>query len=215
MMTGIKFGFFSLLLFGFLFQENNLLNWRSPKVNLAGERDICKYIEQNPNKLSFELVNQKGIRFFVNLVKNCEVRAINPYFPAIGIKIRPECNAWLHIARTDCQDPKLRTFIDAPAPDSKYSTYPFYSKLSYFCDAPLWTYGLLWKPLSFWKGHAFALQVDDVSKTIKCLGGVQWGFQLHWTKLRPVAIIPKLLDETVWLRDFEFFQKELADYRIL
>lgn len=214
-MTGIKFGFFSLLLFGFLFQANNLLNWRSPEVNLAGERDICKYIEQTRVKLSFELVNKKSTRFYVDLVKNCQAVAINPYFPAIHIKTRPECNAWLHIVYTDAKEPKLKAFIDAPKPDDQYSTYPFYTRSKDFCDAPLWTYGLFSKPLSFWKGHAFALRFDDKNKTIKCLGGVEWGFELHWTKLRPVAIMPKLLDETVWLKYFEFFQKKLADYRLL
>lgn len=191
------------------------MNWRSPETNLAGERDICKYIEQNPNKLSFELVNQKGIRFFVNLVKNCEVRAINPYFPAIGIKIRPECNAWLHIVYTDCKEPKYRTFIDAPASGGQYSTYPFYSKSSYFSDAPLWTYWLFSKPLSFWKGQVFALQVDLQNKTVKCLGGVQWGFQLHWTKLCPVAIIPKLLTDQAWLDACALLCEQLPNYKIL
>lgn len=215
MMTGLKVGFFSILISGFIFQANQLLNWRSSETNLAGERDIGKYIEQNRSKLSFELANQKGTRFYVELVKNCGFDAINPYFPAICIKTKSECNAWLHIVYTDCQDPKLRTFIDAPALDAKHSTYPFYSKLSYFSDAPLWTYGLFSRPLSFWKGHAFALRVDLQNKTIKCLGGVEWGFRLHWTKLRPVAIIPKLLADQAWLDACALLCEKLPDYKIL
>lgn len=215
MMTGLKVGFFLILISGFIFQANQLLNWRSPDVNMAGERDIAKYIDQDENKLHFELINQNNVRFCVDLVKNCGFDAINPYFPAISIKTMPECNAWLHIVRTDCQEPKYRTFIDAPASGGQYSTYPFYSKLSYFSDAPLWSYGLFWKPLSFWKGHAFAIILDEEGKTIKCLGGVEWGFELHWTKLRPVAILPKLLGEQAWLDACALLCKKLPDYKIL
>lgn len=215
MRSALKFGFLSLAVCGFLFQANNLLNWQSPEVNLAGERDIGKYIEQDSSKLSFQLTNQKGTRFYIDLIKNCGPNAINPYFPAIFIKTWPECNAWVHIARTDCQDPKFRTFIDALEPGAQYSNYPFYARSKDFCDAPLWTYGLFWRPLNFWKGHAFAVEVDDQNKTINCLGGVEWGFQLHWTKLRPVVIIPKLLVEEAWSKACGLISEKLVNYKIL
>ncbi len=211
-MTGMKLGLLSLVLCGFMIPVGKVLKWRSPEANMVGERDIHKSIQQDENKLNFVLTNEQGTQFCIDLVKNCKPDSINPHFPAIYIKTNPECNAWAHIVYTDAKDQKLRTFIDALEPSAQYSNYPFYARSNDFADAPLWTYGLFSKPLSFWKGHAFALLVDDLNKTVKCLGGVEWGFELHYTNLRPVAIIPRLLDENAWTKACQLLKKELADY---
>ena len=107
-----------------------------------------------------------------------KTHCLNPTFPAIHIHTKTEHNAWIHIVYTD--SPQWQSFIDAPL-----QTAPFYSWEQDFYDAPLWRYSLFHKPLSFWKGHVFAVQVGN--KIVKCLRGFEWGFQLLLPALRPVS----------------------------
>jgi hypothetical protein len=111
---------------------------------------------------------------------------------------------------TDSTDPTLRTFVDY---NPKWTNYPFYSYSNYFYDAPLWTYSLLNKPLSFWTGHAFAVSVDHQKKLINCIGGIKWGFELSQMKLRPNAIHPQLLDKRDWEKAWNILQEKLQDYK--
>ena len=176
--------------------------WTSPNINLSSVKNIHASIHDDHRKLYFKIGTRQGKYFNVYLVNNSAPECLNPFFPSIHIQASQSHNAWVHIVYTDSKAPEWRTFIDAANVDSPGSAYPFYTYEQDFYDAPLWTYSLLKKPLSFWKGHAFALKVDHHRKTIECIGGIEWGFELPLVKLRPKAIHPKVLGRLEWEQAF-------------
>lgn len=152
--------------------------------------------------------------FDVSLVENSKPNCLNPHFPCIHIQASESHNAWIHIVYTDAKAPEWRVFIDAANnKDIQGSPYPFYTYEHDFYDAPLWTYSLFTKPLRFWKGHAFAVEVDHQKKSIKCLGGIEWGFELSHFRLRPKAIYPQLLNKQDWENVWQLFQEKLPGYQ--
>ncbi len=181
--------------------------WKSPEVNWKGEQNLYQYLQQNPYKS--ETINSIKNTFQVDYVPNASTNCINPHFPVIRITTKEKHNAWIQIVHTDTQAVKWQKFVDTTA-DTK--TFPFYSCDQDFYDAPLWTYTLFNKPVSFWKGHAYAIQVDHENKTIQCLGGIEWGFTLSTFKLRPSCITPRALHHEEWKADWNFFQKSLPGY---
>lgn len=191
------------------------LNWESPDVNRNEQSNIDLCIQQDEHKLYFRFQTKQGFNFDIDFVRNSKPNCLNPYFPAIHIKTDIPHNAWLHVVYTDSEVPEQQTFIDSEKITTKRSSYPFYAYTEDFYDAPLWTYSLLNKPISFWKGHAFAVEVNHQNKTIKCLGGIEWGFELHFTKLRPVASKPKLLDEKAWNQAWRLLKSKLPNYELI
>ncbi len=187
--------------------------WKSPDVNLSSERSIHTCIHSDNSKLHFKLGAQPGKHFEIDLIENSKPDCLNPYFPSIHIQMNDKHNAWVHIVYTDSIIPQLQMFIDAENKDNPNSAYPFYTYEQYFLDAPLWTYSLFSKPLSLWKGHAFAVKVDHENKAITCIGGIEWGFLLSPTRLRPKAINPKLLDEQAWKKAWQLLQEALPGYK--
>lgn len=145
--------------------------------------------------------------FAVSLLNNSPSNCINPNFPSIHITGTGEYNAWIHLVYTDNE--KYRTFIDSG------SFYPFYSIEQDFYDAPLWRYSYFSKPLSFWEGHAYAINVDYDKMTIKFIGGVSWGFKLDFWSLNPKTILPKTLTENEWENDIKFIQHYLPNFIII
>jgi len=74
-----------------------------------------------------------------------------------------------------------------------------------FYDMPYWSYTLISKPVSVWKGHAYAVSIDDTKQTMECRGGIEWGYRLPIFSLRPQAIEPRALSKEDWDSDFELF----------
>jgi len=148
--------------------------------------------------------------FDVHYVKNAKPNCFNPYFPAVYIVATGTYDRWLHIIRTtDCRlDQCYAAFIDT-WPEG----YPFYTWGQSFSDAPIITYGLMYKPWSSWVGHVYAVQVDEENKTIQCVGGISWGYQLPWWSLRPVMILPSALTENDWQTDWNVFETALPGYK--
>jgi hypothetical protein len=187
--------------------------WQSPGTNSKGA--YCLHPENTEDQLQNTSPNlimntEKGMVFKVKFIKNADQKCVNPHFPVIFINTDTPHDGWVHIVYTDSDNPKLKKFIDY---DPESTKAPFYSNLQHFYDAPLWTYSLLLKKPMFWKGHAFAVQVDRHNKTIKCIGGIEWGFKLHFAKLRPVAITPKLLNEKAWHQAWDLLKEKLPGYR--
>jgi hypothetical protein len=185
---------------------------QSPSVNFSCKINLATCIEQNQNKLHFQLTDQHGTTFHIDFVENSRPQCLNPHFPAIHIQTEASHNAWIQIVYNDAKEFDSKPFIDAQTGEN--STYPFYTHEKDFYDAPLWTYTLLKKPLTFWKAHAFPVQVDKFNKTIKCQGGIQWGFKLYLSQLRPVALKPTLLDETAWNQAWDLIKEKLPGYTI-
>lgn len=205
--------FGTLILFSILFS----ILWKSKDINKSGE--FClhpKNVTKNSNfnlqthDLEIQLQSESGTIFEIKYIKNAGENCINPYFPIIFIDTKTKHSGWLQVVYTDSIDPKLRKFVDY---DPKFINAPFYSDSQYFYDAPLWSYSLFEKPLTFWRAHTFAIIIDDKNKTINYIGGIEWGFELRATELRPVAIDPKLLDKKAWEADWEMIKELLPEYR--
>ncbi|NDB85354.1 MAG: hypothetical protein EB127_22025 [Alphaproteobacteria bacterium] len=150
--------------------------------------------------------------FKIKQINNSSKESINPYFPVIVIEPNLKIDAWIHVVYTDASHPynsKRKTFVDY---NPKWTEYPFYSYAQYFYDAPLWTYSFFSKPLSFWKGHAFAVSVDHQKKSIHCIGGIEWGFELSYFRLRPKSIHPQLLNKETWEKAWQILQEKLPGY---
>ena len=186
--------------------------WKSPDVNHSGDTNIHTCIHSDDRKLHFKLDAGGGNNFDVYLVENSKQNCLNPYFPSIHIQASQPHNSWVHIVYTDSKAPEWRTFIDAANIDSSGSTYPFYTYEQDFYDAPLWTYSLFNKPLRFWKGHGFAVKVDHQNKSIHCIGGIEWGFELSDFRLRPKTTDPRLLNKEHWEKAWQILQEKLPDY---
>lgn len=189
-----------------------LSTWKSPGVNYSGDTNIHTCIHSDDRKLHFALDAGGGNNFDVYLVENSKPNCLNPYFPSIHIQASQFHNAWVHIVYTDSKAPEWRAFIDAANIDSSSSAYPFYTYGQDFYDAPLWIYSLFNKPLRFWKGHAFAVKVDHQKKSIDCIGGIEWGFELSYFRLRPQSIHPQLLNKWDWEKAWQILQEKLPGY---
>jgi len=214
MVKNIKFKLMIAIFITFIyFLTIRLASWQSPDINHSGKTNIPACIHSDDKKLHFKLEVGSGNNFDVYLVENSKPNCLNPYFPSIHIQAGQLHNAWVHIVYTDSKAPEWKVFIDAANINSPLSAYPFYTYAHDFQDAPLWTYSLFSKPLSFWKGHAFALRVDHQKKSIHCLGGIQWGFELSQFRLRPKAINPKALNNLDWDKAWQILQEKLPGYK--
>lgn len=188
------------------------------EVVLANENfkhTIHSCIHDDSKKLKFEFSTNNSTNFEVFFVRNTQRQCINPSFPAIHIKTNASCNAWLHIVYTDAKAKNLQIFIDSENPLTKNSIYPFYTFEPDFYDAPLWTYSLFNKPLSFWEGNAFALNIDHQSKIVEYLGGIKWGFKLSLLAIQPRAINPSLLNQDAWKEAWQLVKERLPGYNFI
>jgi hypothetical protein len=175
--------------------------------------DIASCIYASPNKLSFILESDGGNTFEIFLVENSAQNCSNPDFPSIEIQTTAAHNAWVHIVYTDAEEEKWQAFIDAEDKDRVGSPYPFYTYEQIFYDAPLWTYSVEYRPLSFWRGHAFAVNVNHHTKSIDCLGGIAWGFELSACNFSPRATKPQILLESDWIEAWQILQEGIPEYK--
>ena len=118
------------------------LFWQDLKINNEVAEDIgnCLYKSNYKNLKLNSMEGDFNIFYIPNAPRNC----FNPSFPIIHIKLKQEHNAWLQIVRTDSSDKKLQKFID-----TNVELYPFYTLEQDFYDAPLWSYTLFSKPLTY------------------------------------------------------------------
>lgn len=168
-------------------------------------------IIKNHSKKHHTTIPSMSNKLEITFVENMDT--LNPNFPAIGIKAQQPCNAWLQVVQTDSKhQPEYRHFNDS-APQ-KHPVYPFYSKGLNFYDAPSWGYTFFQKPLSFWKAHTYSVQVDEKNRTINCLAGLVWGYQLKWFSFKPTMITPTPLTKEHWKQDWEsIYHKVFMDYK--
>lgn len=188
-------------------------NWQSPDVNQAASSNLhqCIYKSNDKRNLKVRSLNNE---FAITYVENSDHDCFNPNFPAIHITTRPAHNAWLHVVYTDRNDIKdNQIFVDTVDPDKAPDIYPFYNLGQEFYDAPLWRYSLFSKPLSYWKGHAWAVELNRENKTIKPIGGVSWGFNLSYFQIRPICITPSALNEDDWVNDWQIFKTKLSEFK--
>lgn len=198
---------FLLAIVGFAWYASQ---WESPSLNRAYTKSAHQALyESDYYTLAYSTM---GTQFLVSVAPHAPNEAINPHFPIIHMKTPAPHNAWLHIVRTDSKNRNLRRFIDSV--ENAEGIYPFYSLEQDFYDTPLWRYTLFDKPLSFWNGYAYAVQVDRQAKTIKCVGGIAWGFRLSDFSLRPEALPPKSISTAEWKRDWQFFKEELENFTL-
>ena len=205
---------FTIILLGVLSLGFYAYNWQSPDVNQSSSSNLhqCIYKSKDKRNLKVRSLNNE---FAITYVENSDHHCFNPRFPAIHITTQAKHNAWLHVVYTDHNDIKdNQIFVDTVDPDKAPDIYPFYNLGQEFYDAPLWRYSLLSKPLSYWKGHAWAVEVDRENKTIKPVGGVSWGFNLSYFQIRPICIIPSALNGDDWVNDWQIFKTKLNEFEV-
>ena len=148
--------------------------------------------------------------FYVENIQCGDPYAFAPYFPAIEISTESNHDAWVQIVRTDSDNPNLKIFIDAHP-----QNYPFYVKEQTFYDIPSWNYTFFTKPLKAWLAHTYAIELDEQYKTIKCIGGISWGFQFNLFSFQPTMILPTALTKDNWNIDWKIYQNALPDYETI
>lgn len=192
-----------------------ITSWAEPVKNDKGSfylhPENTNSNQQRPD-LDVDFRSRSGVIFRVQQIQNAPYAAVNPHFPVILISPNIKVDGWIHVVYTDARqssDCNGKTFVDY---DPQLTKYPLYNNTQYFYDAPLWSYSLFNKPLRFWKGHAFAVKVDHQKKSIHCLGGIEWGFELSYFRLRPKATAPQLLNKEGWEKAWQILQEKLPDY---
>ncbi len=175
--------------------------------NLWSVEHIVNVIDADPCLIKNRLISMKN-EFDVSYVKHSSRK----HFPGVHFQVNYDVRrvCWLQIVRTDCKDIKLQEFIDACD-----ELFPIYTHGEHFYDIPIWNYGYFNKPLSFWRAHSYAVALDHNQKTVQCLGGISWGFELSFWRLWPYTILPKSLDKSNWIQDWNVFKKELPGYTII
>ncbi len=175
--------------------------------NLLSITNIEKIIDHDRCLIKQTLFSMKS-EFDVSYVKHSSLQ----HFPGVHFHVTTNDTtcAWLQIVRTDSKDLKWQQFIDA---DQKF--FPLYTHGKDFYDIPVWNYSIFFKPLSFWNAHAWAIVLDKNKKTVQCLGGISWGFELSFWRLWPCMILPKPLNISDWIQDWNVFKKELSEYVII
>ena len=188
--------------------------WKSSEVNWSSKRSIASSIYDATHR-TCNFVSM-GNAFVVNYVEHAGKDCLNPDFPAIHITTKAEYTAWMQVVRTDSVVSAWQEFIDTPDKERRPEDYekvaPFYSLGEDFYDAVSWHYTLFQKPLSFWRGHAYAVHVDREAKTITCVGGISWGYELSQWRILPKCTVPCALTEQDWEKDWELFCTALSEY---
>lgn len=142
----------------------------------------------------------------VHYVARSARKTVNPNFPSIHLATSTPHNAWLHIVRNDAGG--ANTFIDASE-----ALYPAYTYDQDFYDAPCWNSSLWSKPLRYWHGHAYPVEIDNENKTIRFVdGGVHWGFQMPFFTFGPRAIVPRIVSDEEKRDDIEYLQTQLSSF---
>ena len=184
--------------------------WKSPTINWAYEKEIYRCIYEFPHEK--QIIPSGPGDFHVHYVRHADKKCVNPHFPSIEITTTTFHNAWVQIVHTDADEPQYRAFIDSI---SSENVFPYYTKNHEFYDAPLWQYGLFYKPLRFWQGNAHAIVIDEARKTITWCGGVSWGYTLTYTHLYPKMIAPQALTIEDWKKDQDLLKPHLSGYTFL
>lgn len=161
------------------------------------------------------IIKSMGNSFKVHYVENSSEACSNPGFPNIRVEIQKQHNAWLHIIHTDSKDPQKQVFIDSIDQETYPMIYPFFTYDKEFIDGPFSDYTLLSKPMTFWKGHVYPVQVNWNEQSIEFMGGIEWGFELSYLKLKPHMIKPRALTPEEIANDWEVFNKTLKDYKMI
>jgi hypothetical protein len=174
--------------------------------NLWSIENIIDVIDRDPCVIKQCLISMET-PFDISYVKYSSWK----HFPGVHFQVNHDLKSvcWLQVVRTDSKDIKLQEFVDACD-----ELFPIYKHGANFYDIPIWNYGFFSKPLSFWRAHSYAVVLDHNQKTIQCLGGISWGFELSFWRLWPCMILPKSLDELDWIQDWNVFKKALPEYTI-
>lgn len=169
-----------------------LYKYKNPGVNFQSKISIHECIYRSWHEI-LHIDN-----FTINYITNAPSDCLNPNFPAIHIVSDQEYNGWIHIVYTDSPEYPKGYFIDAHK-----AIHPFYTLEKDFYDAPYWNSTLLKKPLTFWHGHAYAVIIDQCTRTMQYVNGIKWGFELPWFRFSPLAIMPSKLSRECWQQDMQ------------
>jgi hypothetical protein len=168
--------------------------------------------------------------FKIYFLPNSPLKAYNPLFPIIEIKVNNKINkkpVYFQIVRYKGsqsydlgfykerymnEDLNTNTFIDT-INDNKLDNYPYYTCEHIFTDSPLWYHAnfLNIMPLDKWIANVYAI-IDD-GKNITVLGGINWGFKFIRWSIIPIAIHPTALGINDFKKDWKIFYPILKKYK--
>lgn len=141
--------------------------------------------------------------FIINYIEHSGEQCVNPGFPSIHIQSKLPCDGWLHIIHSD--NKYLSSKPNGEFIDASPTLFPFYTLEKDFYDAPYWFYTFFYKPLFYWKGHAYAVQINHEQKIITVVGGIEWGFTFSIFAFKPQTIRPRELSKIELSQDLKVF----------
>lgn len=183
-------------------------------LNRGEVNNIHECIYRDDHKAQKGFQTWDGTPFTVTYVKESKdiPTCVNPKFPAIHIEGTAN-TAWIQFIFTDAGSNGAWNFVDTVA-DQKI--FPFYTHSKDFYDAPLWQKGFFFKPLSYWKAHAYAVAVIDREKDLPIkicpFIGIEWGYRMRSLSLKIDSIEPSVLPPESFGLDFQIFQDNLSGY---
>lgn len=210
-----------------LYRLTQILAWHTPfNDNRFNDAQHCIFENKNHEKIT---LNSMGHDFEVTYVKNASQECICPHFPALHITTQAVHNKWIFV---DPQSkslfiPNIRLIVELLGDNPEIDVEPsdpilrkkllkdieyqghfiFKSSEKDIFSNHAEGYTLFTKNSINWTGHAWALQVDLDKKTIRCVGGVSWGFKVSWYNLWPTMILPQALTEQDWQNDWAQLSK--------
>ena len=149
--------------------------------------------------------------FKIKYIASAPLESINAGFPIISLESTENHNAWIQIIQTDTTAPgclQYQHFIDTTTDEN---LFPFYTWQQLFIDTPCWSYSIEYKPLSYWKAHAYPVLVDKKTKNIQILQGIEWGYRFFPLSFRPTMIEPRKLTKEEIKKDKLFFQARVKN----
>lgn len=206
----------------FLYALKQILEWYTP-VNENGFSDAQHCIFENKNHQK-TMLHSMGHNFEVTYIKNASDECLLPHFPAIHITTESAHNKWIFVDyksrslfvpntrlmfKLGEDSEKAEKTGDSLLREQLFKDFDyqghmiFYSSEKEFFSNHGDGYTLFTKNSINWTGHAWAIQADLDKKTIRCVGGISWGFKVPWYSLWPVMILPQALTQEDWQNDWD------------
>ncbi len=224
-------------LIGSFFLLKYISEWHNP-INEDGFCDPQHCIYADKNYKSVTLSSMDNI-FKVNYVENASPECMGAYFPAVHITTDVAHDKWILLMHNQGDkmhpmkinaypDPKIfqgnneaiehgdKVLDDKIEQEAINVHSKFYSSEQDFFANLFTGYGLYWNRSFNVQNHTYAVQADLDKKTVRCIGGISWGYKRSWWNLRPSMIPLRALTHQDWKNDWlEISKRQFREYKDL
>jgi hypothetical protein len=149
------------------------------RANVTSIHD-CIYNREHKNTNIISM----GNTFNINYVESTTTDCPDPYFPAIHIKTKAEHNAWFYVRHTEVSKKHNNTYEVEKTNDA------FFSFEQDYYDTPYWYH--IASEVDLWQNNVYAINMNHINKTIRCVGGISWGFIPKKKLLLIPSVDPKM-----------------------